>query len=229
MTNWLIVNNEHHKDYLKQTKSTILTKEEFFTFLLKHFLNYNINDNEENILHLIINNIINSKKYYNFSALELIKIYNNSYLSLNKNNLEYYHHDQDIAKQILDICNLVDQKITYYNIKILSKSLYELCTYLKQTNNIYFAVKNIEYKHLIDLNFLQAQIIKNLSLNKIYTKIYFPLELIDNLHSPINNLISFFESDINNNYLDIIFTKLDRKSTRLNSSHTDISRMPSSA
>lgn len=208
MTNWLIVNNEHHKDSLKQTKSTILTKEEFFTFLLKHFLNYNINGDEENILYLIINNIIKNKKYDNFSVLELIKTYNNSYLSLNKNNLEYYHHDQDIAKQILDICNLVDQKITYYNIKILSKSLYELCTYLKQTNNIYFAIKNIEYMHLIDLNFLQAQIIKNLSLNKIYTKIYFPLELIDNLHSPINNLISFFETDINNNYLDIIFTKL---------------------
>ena len=121
MTNWLIVNNEHHKNSLTKTTSTILTKEEFFTFLLKHFLNYNINDNEENTLYLIISNIISDKKIYNFSVLEIIKIYNNSYHSLNKHNLEYYHHDQEIAKQILDICNLVDQKITYYNIKIFRK------------------------------------------------------------------------------------------------------------
>lgn len=195
MTKWLIANNKEHKNYLKTIYPyEIFTKKEFFTYLLKHFLDITFHDDNAEIF-IIAENFISLNKYP-ISITNLLKAYDD------------FNYHKELNNTLLNFCLLFDEELKQKNIIIFSKALNSLCKYLDLEKIKPLNIANISYINLLDLNLLEAKIIKSLAAQKVNSQVYFPLNFVNEQNLKLHYLISFFEADSENDYLELVFEPL---------------------
>ena len=112
---------------------------------------------------------------------------------------------------------------------------------MNNTEFLYKDLTSLEIKKIIDaidIDTIKSVLNKNVSFEIIIKRYLEPIEIIsfDSIYAikkdffidgkNNNDIIFYLSDDFKNIFLPMV---KDRKSTRLNSSHTDISRMPSSA